>query len=88
MGIMADNDRRVATHYISYACPNRANLWAIVFINQAGIEGYFDRESIEASDPKFLDKLEAQLIKDHDRNYNCKEFLLVCEKKIRKTKRR
>ena len=81
-------DPHIATHYISYACPNRANLWAIMFINEKGIEGYFDRGLISASDPKFFEKVQAELVKQHDKNYNCKEFLLVCEKKIGKSRRR
>ena len=79
---------RIATHYISYACPNRTNLWAIVFINDEGIEGYFDKNIISASDPNFFEEIRKELIKQHDKNYNCKEFLEVCEKRIGKAKRR
>ena len=78
----ADSHTARASHYISYACPNRSNLWAIVFINNKGTEGYFDRSALMAEDPRFFEKLEAELIKHHDHACkghsalgNCKEYL-------------
>lgn len=88
----ADSTPTHASHFIAYACPNRSNLWAILFINNKGTEGYFDRQVLIAEDPRFFEKLEAELIKHHDKACNghsalgnCKE--LLGEERAKKPKR-